>query len=209
MPSTSSLPWFPSGPAARQNDAVVETDQDPRIERSRRIILQAVLDELGEVGYGALTIESVAARAGVGKSTIYRHWANKPALVEDAFRTMKAAAVIPDEGTLRERVIGFLEQVARLIDESIYSSCMPALIDAAERDPQVRKFHVDFSNERIGMLVDVLRDAVKRGELPKGTDPELLAAALVGPIVMRRIMFYEPFDPKRVPALVDQVMPRV
>ena len=47
---------------------------DPRIERSRSIILEASLQELGEVGYGAFTIESVAARAGVGKSTIYRHW---------------------------------------------------------------------------------------------------------------------------------------
>ena len=47
------------------------------VERSRRVILGAVLDELGEVGYGALTIEAVAAQAGVGKSTIYRHWPGK------------------------------------------------------------------------------------------------------------------------------------
>src|SRR3954454_9417447 len=187
---------------------MVDTTEDPRIERSRRVILEAALDELGVVGYGALTIESVAARAGVGKSTIYRHWSGKLDLVEDAFRTLKAQALIPDAGTTRDRVIAFLEQIARLVQESTYSACMPALIDAAERDPQVRAFHCEFSGERLAVLVDVLRDAVVSHELPKDTNPELLADALVGPIVMRRLMFFEPFDPKLVPALVDQVLPR-
>jgi TetR/AcrR family transcriptional regulator, regulator of autoinduction and epiphytic fitness len=186
---------------------MVETDQDPRIERSRRIILEAALEEIGEVGYGALTIESVAARAGVGKSTIYRHWSGKLALVEDAFRTLKAHALIPETGSLRDRIVAFLEQVATLVVESTYSACMPALIEAAERDPQVRDFHCAFSRERRAGLVDVLRDAVTTGELPSETDPELLADALLGPIVMRRLMFYEPLDPKLVPALVDQVLP--
>jgi len=187
---------------------MVDTSQDPRIERSRRVILEAVLDELGEVGYGALTIEGVAARAGVGKSTIYRHWSGKLALVEDAFRTLKAQAVIPDSGPIRDRIIAFLEQLATLVEESTYSACMPALIDAAERDPQVRAFHCDFTAEKRAVLVDVLRDAVADGELPAGTDPDLLADALVGPIVFRRLMSYEPFDPKQVPALVDQILPR-
>jgi AcrR family transcriptional regulator len=186
---------------------VVETEQDPRIERSRRVILEAVLEELGSVGYGALTIESVAARAGVGKSTIYRHWSGKLALVEDAFRTLKAQVLVPESGTLRERVTGFLEQIAALLEESTYSACMPALIDAAERDPQVRDFHCQFSTERRAVLVDLLRDAKTTGELDPHSDPELLADALVGPILMRRLMMYEPFDPKLVPELVDQLLP--
>ena len=186
----------------------MDTDLDPRIERSRRVILEAVLEELGTVGYGALTIESVAARAGVGKSTIYRYWPGKLALVEDAFRTLKGEAVIPQEGTIRERVTGFLEQVAAFVEESTYSACMPALIDAAERDPQVREFHCSFTNERLSVLVDVLRQAAADGELPADTNAEMLAHALVGPIVMRRLMFSQPFDPKQVPALVDQVLPR-
>jgi AcrR family transcriptional regulator len=186
---------------------MVDIAQDPRIERSRRVILEAALEELGAVGYGALTIESVAARAGVGKSTIYRHWSGKLDLVEDAFRTLKAQALVPDAGTLRERIVAYLEQVARLVEQSTYSACMPALIEAAERDPQVRAFHCEFSAERRAVLIDVLRDAVASGELSSEADPELLADALVGPIVMRRLMFFEPFDPEKVPALVDQVLP--
>jgi TetR/AcrR family transcriptional regulator of autoinduction and epiphytic fitness len=183
-------------------------DQDPRIERSRRVVLEATIDELGAVGYGALTIEAVAARAGVAKSTIYRHWEGKLDLVEDAFRTLKAQALVSVDGPLRERVIGLLSQIAHVVEESTYSSCMPALIEAAERDPQVRAFHCEFSTERRAILLDVLRDAQASGELPKGADPELLTDALLGPIVLWRLMLFQPFDPKRVPALVDQVLPR-
>jgi TetR/AcrR family transcriptional regulator, regulator of autoinduction and epiphytic fitness len=162
-------------------------DQDPRVERSRRVILEAVLDELGKVGYGALTIEGVAARAGVGKSTIYRHW--------------------PEGGTLRERVIAILQQVAGLLRESTYSACMPALIDAAERDPRVRAFHTRFSAERRAVLVGILRAAIESGELPPTADPELLADALVGPILVRRLMLTEPVGPEIAAALVDQILP--
>jgi TetR/AcrR family transcriptional regulator, regulator of autoinduction and epiphytic fitness len=180
---------------------------DPRVERSRRVILGAVLDELGQVGYGALTIEAVAARAGVGKSTIYRHWPGKLELVEDAFRTLKAPVAVPDQGSLRDRVVTVLEQVACLVAESTYSTCMPALIDAAERDPKVRDFHSRFSAERRAALVGLLRDAVQTGELPATTDPELLADALVGPILLRRLMLAQPVGPEIAAALVDQLLP--
>jgi AcrR family transcriptional regulator len=180
---------------------------DPRVERSRRVILEATLDELGAVGYGALTIESVAARARVGKSTIYRHWPGKLELVEDAFRTLKAPVVIPEAGTVRERVVGVIEQIACLVEQSTYSACMPALIEAAERDPQVREFHARFTAERRASLVALLDAAVESGELPPGSDPEILADALVGPIVFRRLMLGETVDPKIAAQIVDQVLP--
>jgi TetR/AcrR family transcriptional regulator, regulator of autoinduction and epiphytic fitness len=191
--------------AARAGSPGVELD--PRVERSRRVILEAVLEELGEVGYGAFSIEGVAARAGVGKSTVYRHWGGKFELVEDAFRTLKASAAVPEGGSFRERVVGYLEQVAALVVQSTYSTCMPALIDAAERDPRVREFHNRFSAERRQVLVELLRDGVKGGDLPATADPDLLADALVGPIVLRRLMMGQTYPPSLVPALVDQVLP--
>jgi TetR/AcrR family transcriptional regulator, regulator of autoinduction and epiphytic fitness len=191
--------------AARVHDNGGELD--PRVERSRRVILEAVLEELGEVGYGAFTIEGVAARAGVGKSTIYRHWDGKLELVEDAFHTLKAQALVPEDGSFRDRLVAYLEQVASLVAESTYSSCMPALIDAAERDPNVRAFHNRFSTDRRAVLVELLQEGVKAGDLPASSDPELLADALVGPIILRRLIFGEPCAVADVPSLVDQILP--
>jgi AcrR family transcriptional regulator len=177
------------------------------VARSRRIILEAVLDELGDVGYGNMTIEGVAARAGVGKSTIYRHWPGKFELVEEAFATLKVPLVIPAQGTIRDRVVEVLTQVAEVVNDSTYSACMPALIEAAERDPRVRDFHNRFTTERRGAIVRMLAQAVDAGELAEGTDPAVLADALVGPILLRRLMLDQKIDESLPAALADQLLP--
>lgn len=185
--------------------AVKETD--PRIERSRRLILSAALDLLGEVGYGGLTIEGVAARAGVGKSTIYRHWDGRLELVEDAVRLLKPDAEPATVGAVRERVIGLLQQVALALADSAWSRCLPAIIDAAERDPAVLDIHRRLTCERREVLIGLLAEGVARGEIGPDVDLSLLAETLVGPIVVRRLLFHEAFDPADVPRLVNQVLP--
>jgi TetR/AcrR family transcriptional regulator, regulator of autoinduction and epiphytic fitness len=182
-------------------------DVDPRVERSCRVILSAALDLLGEVGYGGMTIEAVAARAGVGKSTVYRHWNGKPELVEDAIRTLKVPLAPPAEGSARERVVGLLQQMAAQLASSTWSSCLPAVIDAAERDPEVLAVQRRIAAERRQMLVDLLAEGVAAGEFAAAPDLELLAECLVGPIIVRRLLLHEPLDPAQVPALVAQVLP--
>ncbi|MEO6121178.1 MAG: TetR/AcrR family transcriptional regulator [Acidimicrobiales bacterium] len=180
---------------------------DPRVERSCRVILSAALDLLGETGYGAMTVEAVAARAGVGKSTIYRHWAGKLELVEDAIGTLKAPLVPAREGSVRERVVGLLQQVAIQLADSTWSSCLPAIIDAAERDPEVLIVHRRIAAERRQIMVDLLAEGVATGELAPGTDLGLMAECLFGPLIVRRLLLHEPLDPAAVPALVDLIIP--
>jgi TetR/AcrR family transcriptional regulator, regulator of autoinduction and epiphytic fitness len=182
------------------------TTEDPRVERSRRIVLQAALDELGAVGYGAFAIESVAARAGVGKSTIYRHWPYKLALIADAFETFHVEMVPSVEtGSVRERVTRLVRHVAEIVVDSTFSICIPALIEGAERDPRVRAFHHRYSTARRQSLIDIIAEGLATGELPAHLDPELATLALLGPIFYRRLMTSEPFDPARASALVDTV----
>lgn len=179
---------------------------DPRVERSRRVILAAALEVLGEEGYGGLTIEAVAARAGVGKSTIYRHWDGKLALVEDAIRTLKSFDPPPTEGSVRDRVVVLLRQVAARMADSTWSSCMPALIDAAQRDAQVREVHCSLFDDRKSGLVRLLAAGVATGEISADVDLDLLAESLIGPLVVRRLLTQRPLDPALVPTLVDQVL---
>jgi TetR/AcrR family transcriptional regulator of autoinduction and epiphytic fitness len=109
---------------------------DPRVERSRAVILTAAVAELAEVGYGGVTIEAVAARAGVGKSTIYRHWNDKLELIADAFETFHER-MVPDLGERppRECIAILLGHVAEVVVDSTFSRCIPAMIEGAERDP--------------------------------------------------------------------------
>ena len=178
------------------------------MERSRRVVLTAALELLGDVGYGGLTIEAVAARAGVGKSTIYRHWPGKLELVEDAVRSLKPDGGPPATGPVRDRVVALLQQVAANLADSTWSRCLPAIIDAAERDPEVLAIHRRLTCERRERLVGLLAEGVTTGEVSAGCDLGLLAEALVGPIIVRRLLFHEPFDAADVPPLVDQLLPR-
>jgi len=182
---------------------------DPRVERSRMLILEAAVEELADVGYGRVTIESVAARAGVGKSTIYRHWRDKLALIADAFETFHEQ-MVPDlsDRTAREAVESLVSHVAEVVVDSTFSRCIPALIEGAERDPRVREFHHRYSVERRHALVVLIARGVNDGEFRPGIDPELATVALLGVVFYRRLMTGEPFDPRTAGELVELVLGR-
>jgi AcrR family transcriptional regulator len=183
------------------------SEVDPRVERSRRVILEATLDELGEIGYGAMTIESVARRAGVGKATIYRHWQGKLDLLADALETMKRPLPPPTEGSARERIVALLEALVDTLGESRWSRCMPALIDAAARDETVQRFHRQFVAARRQVMVGLIVEGIDAGELAADLDPLLTSELLAGPIFYRRLMTGEPFPPSLARQIVDLVLP--
>jgi AcrR family transcriptional regulator len=182
---------------------------DPRIERSRRVILQAALEELGEVGYGSFTTESVARRAGVSKATIYRHWPDKLALIADAFKMLQEERD-PElvTGSSREKLERVLRHVADVVANSPFSSCLPALIEAAERDRALRKFHHHFQAEARKPLIALITDAIARGDFRRGIDPEIAAFSLLGAIFFCRLMTNTPFPQERVLDLIDTVFGR-
>jgi len=167
------------------------------------------LAELGEVGYGAFTIESVAARAGVGKSTIYRHYHDRVTLIAAAFQTLHTAAAPAlrlDQGSVRERVGRILRHMADVVVSSAFSRSIPALIDAAERDPDLRAFHHGFQAAARRPLVELLAAGRAAGELPARLDPELAAQALLGAIFFRRLMTAAPLAPEEVARLLETVL---
>jgi AcrR family transcriptional regulator len=185
----------------------VDARPDPRIERSRQVILAAALAELGEIGFGGFAIESVAARAGVGKSTIYRHWPDRLALIADAFAMLHQTGG-PDlaAGTPREKLARILAHVAEVLIDSPFSTCLPAMIDSAERDAALRRFHHQFQVEIRKPLIALIAAGIASGDFPRDRDPEFVALALLGAIFFRRLMTAERFDPARADALIDSVL---
>jgi AcrR family transcriptional regulator len=184
---------------------------DPRVERSRDHVLTATIDLLREVGYGGLTIEAVAARSGVAKSTIYRHWAGKPQLVADAFAHAHGLPASPPPGPVRDRVVAVLRDLLSSMvgtPGSMQLACMlPALIDAAERSDQIAELSARLADANSAPLKAVLDEAVGSGELPAGTDTRVLVDALVGPILLCRLFHRPCVGADGVPDMVDQILP--
>ncbi len=185
---------------------MTESSVDPRVERTRRVVLEAALDELAEVGYGALTVEGVARRAGVGKATMYRHWAGKLDLVGEAITMLKQNVKAPDTDDHRERIAGFVRALAEHLAVSRSSACLPAIIDASERDEAVREMHHLTSAARRAYVADLLDEARRAGHLAADLDLDLLAQLLVGPLFLRRLTTSEPFPVDRVEDLVAMVL---
>src|SRR5215467_9198357 len=195
------------GANQRMSPSRTKITVDPRIERSRQVILGAALEELGDVGYGAFTIESVARRAGVGKATIYRHWSHKLVLIADAFKMLQEERD-PEliSGSPREKLERILRHVADVVADSPFSSCLPALIEAAERDRALRNFHYRFQAEARKPLIKLISDGVVSGDFPAHIDPELTAFSLLGAIFFCRLMTSTPFPQERIGGLIDTVL---
>ena len=169
-------------------------------------MLDSALSLLVERGYGEVTIEAVAAESGVAKSTIYRHWPSRVELINEAFQELKTDFPMPPDGDVRERLITVLEHLARDVAASRWSACLPALLDAAAHDPAARELSVRLGSTCNQSLAGLLDDGVRTGQLPADLDTVLIAEALAGPIILRRLMSAEPLAPTDVRHLVNQVL---
>lgn len=178
---------------------------DPRITRTREVVLIAVLEELAEVGHAEFTIESVATRSGVGKSTIYRHWDGKTQLILDAMHALNTQPAPDPDGPPRERIRGLLHHLTHALTDGPLGPAIPALIEAAERDGELRRLLDDYSTGRRRALVEAITHGAEHGHIG-ATDPELAAHALSGAIFYARLMTATPMSPETVDRLIITVL---
>ena len=173
------------------------------------MILRAALTEFAETGYSGFRMEAVAALAGVGRSTVYRHWPNKAALIADALETLNTQPNPSRElvdGTARERVELILNHLAEVLGDSPLSACVPAMVHAAETEPAVRDFHHTYSAQRRQRLTETIATGVEAGELPSRIDPDAASVALAGAMFYRRLMTPDAPDADFIRRLVDSVL---
>lgn len=188
---------------------VPRTDRtDPRIIRSRRAVLDAALAELASRGYGAFSIDGVATRAGVARSTIYRLWPDRVALVADAIDELNQQPPPrpANDETPRARIVTLIHHLSTAMRNSPVAACLPALIDGAERDRTVRQLHHRYNDRRRAALVAAIADAVEAGEARSDIDPELAAVALAGAVTYRRLMTSHPLQDDEVEPLISTVL---
>jgi len=161
----------------------------------RAAVLAAAVAELAATGYAALTVESVAARAGVHKTTVYRRWPDRETLVADALAEHVGSDIpIPDTGT----AAGDLRDLARALTAwlagPIGAAVVTTMVADGARVPGVAELKRHFFTGRVAAAEVVVRRALDRGELPAGTDPEALLKALIAPIYLRLLVTAEPLD---------------
>ena len=161
----------------------------PRSQRADQAILQATLDLFGEAGFDAMTIEGVAERAGVGKTTIYRRWPSKEDLVSAAVGTLSAELALPDTGSVRGDLVGLLQQLVRLLTSDPAGRVLPRMASEMASGSTVGQAYIEtVLRPRRELIATALRRGVERGELRANLDVELAIDGLIGPVIVRRML---------------------
>lgn len=181
---------------------------DPRVMRSKAAILDACSELIAEEGFDGVTIEAVAARSGSAKTTIYRHWPSREALLIEAFGTCASPPpASPDTGSTRENLVVVLGGLARKLSDAGWCATLSSLLDASGRDPELARLHSETIAERRRPLTDVLERGMATGDLPATLDVERAVALLAGPVFYRAMISREPVDADFVAGVVDAALP--
>jgi AcrR family transcriptional regulator len=166
----------------------------PRSSHADAAIIDAVLGLLAEgTTVEALTMEAVAARAGVGKATIYRRFADKDELVLAAVEAVKPRAPEPAGVSVRDDLIGLVRHVAR-IRQGIAGQIMPCMVPELQRPGRLRDLYLKLVEDRREVTRSVLRRGIATGELRADTDIELAALLLSAPNTMTSLGFSPQLD---------------
>jgi AcrR family transcriptional regulator len=157
----------------------------PRDARAHRAILDAVLSLLAEVGYVGLTIEGVAAKAGVAKTTVYRRWPSKASLVLAAVEDVATKVRIPDTGTVRGDAAALLRDVIKVYTKTVAGRVIPGLIADMAENPDLAEAIGGLWKTRREIMFGILERGISRGELRPDIDLELTADLMHGPVYYR------------------------
>jgi AcrR family transcriptional regulator len=145
----------------------------------------------------------VSRVSGVSKTTIYRHWPSRSALLIDACSRLGNAHQPPDTGTLRGDVHALATNLAEQLQTAAWASVYPSIIDAAERDPEIAAMQSELHKGFMAPFHTIVERAKGRGEIPAGRPAADLIAVIAGPLFYRRWFSKEAIDGRFTEATID------
>src|SRR6266540_3968737 len=177
-----------------------------RGERARARVLSAALEVLVERGFPGFTMEAVALRAGASKTTVYRRWSSRSALLvaamDEAFQPLET----PTTGDLHGDLHALMVASKALLSSQPFPRLLAAVIDAAEQDASLAGLQFELTERRREPVRAVLAEAAARGIISPSVDLELAIDLLVGPVFYRRFVAHRPFPPGYATDVVDLVL---
>lgn len=160
----------------------------PRSEEARQAALSTVVDLMLEQGVEAVTFDEVAARSGVAKTTLYRHFGSKQALVVEAAGSCFVPVTTPDTGDLLQDLTDLFAQNRNSASHRQLTELYPLLIAAGDRDPELHTLLQRQHEERRRPTRTVLQLAQLRGEISRDLDLEVAVSMVLGPFTIRKMV---------------------
>ena len=181
---------------ANRSSAAPRTGGRVRSQDAHDAVLAAAAALLEEVGYQGITIEGVAKRADVAKSTIYRWWKSKPTLVMDAYRqTIERRMPTPDTGSVAEDLAVFVTELYRVSEHPLRVKALRGLMAEAQLDAAFEEPFRQWVESRRAVVRHLLARGVDRGELPADADLDLATDQVFGTFWYRLLVGHAALDP--------------
>jgi AcrR family transcriptional regulator len=174
---------------APKKRAVVKRRPGGRSARVRTAVLVATVEELAAVGYSELSLDGVARRAGVHRTTLYRRWGTREALILEVMveRTSQAVTV-PDTGSLREDLLQLARAAVANAGNPAIEAVIRATVSELRRNAVIAEASRRFWTERMCLDGEIVKRAIARGEVPADTDPRLVIEAVLGPLHLQLLI---------------------
>ncbi|KAM3099487.1 TetR/AcrR family transcriptional regulator [Phormidesmis sp. 146-12] len=187
--------------------SVARSPGRPRSDEAHQRILEAAYELMNQTGFNDLTIEAIAARAEVGKPTIYRRWSSKAHLVMDAFlAAINPELTFPDSGSVKEDIRLQMQQLVKVL-LSPPGQIIAMLIGGGQTDTELMEaFRENWLMPRRKVASEVFNKGVERGELRSDVDVEVAIDSLYSPLFYRLLLRHAPLTQDFVDELVDVVM---
>ncbi|WP_296617173.1 TetR/AcrR family transcriptional regulator [Sphingomonas sp.] len=179
---------------------------DKRVERSKAKVLAETYRQMAQSGIGGLSIDEVSRASGISKTTIYRHWPSRSALLIDACSRLGSASEAPDTGNVEHDVRLLLSCLADQLQTANWSAIYPSILDAAERDPELSAMQQSLHDRFMDPFLTVLTRATDRGEISADRPHRETIAMLVGPLFFRRWFSRETIDEAFIDRLTRTVL---
>jgi len=181
-------------------------ERDERVQHSKKAVLMATYKLLSEAGLSGVSVDAVSKRSGVAKTTIYRHWPSRSALLLDACSNMGSRPQAPDTGSLKGDLELLVKHTAQQLRTAPWATVAPSIIDAAERDQELANVHARTHSGVRTPFQTVIERAQQRGELSRDLDPSHVIAAIFGPLFYRRWFSREPLDEAFTKSVVERAI---
>ncbi|NER80858.1 MAG: TetR/AcrR family transcriptional regulator [Leptolyngbya sp. SIO1D8] len=171
------------------NDVRKQLPGRPRSKASHQAMLKATLELLAEVGFEAMSIEAIAARARVGKTTIYRRYRSKDELVADAIESIREEILIPDTGNLWSDIDALIENAAQITLNPLGRQAVAMIISSASSNPGFAQIYWEkYLQPRRQSFAIVIERAKVRNEVSTDLDADLVFDAMSG-IMLYTLIF--------------------
>ena len=182
---------------------------DPRVAETQRLVKRAALDLIAEIGFEGTTVELIAERSGVSRTTIYRHWPDPAVLLLEAFDPPSPEQEPPvPSGDAAADITAYIAHVAARLGDDRFVAALAAQLDKAQRDPKYRAAHLQYAVARNEHGVAIFRAGISSGAIRRDVDAEHETDLILSYLVYQRLVRHRRLDDELIRTLNDGVLAR-